>query len=59
MNKRRLKKLIKKSNVLNIYCYLGGKARTKSQDVTIHKYGISIECCEYIPYKFVRRIIAV
>ena len=57
MNKRKLKKLIKKSNNIDIYAFLYGRNRTKSSDITFHKYGIRIENCVYIPYYFIERVI--
>ena len=57
MNKRRLKKLIKKSKIINICCETDYEEHINGNDISFHKYGFDVGEYVYYPYTWIRRVI--
>lgn len=57
MNKRRLKKLLKKSKIISIYAKHDYSEHINSNDVSFHKYGFAIGGYVYYPYNWIKRVI--
>ena len=56
MNKRRLKKLIKKSKFVSVYAIDGYNPHVNVCDITFHKYGISIYSSICYPYNWIIKV---
>ena len=57
MNKRKLKKLIKKSKIISIYGETDYEEHIDINDVSFHKYSFDVGGCVYYPYNWIRRVI--
>ena len=56
MNKRRLKKLIKKSKFVSVYAIDGYNPHVNVCDITFHKYGFSIYSSICYPYNWIIKV---
>lgn len=57
MNKRKLKKLIKKSKIISIYGETDYEEHIDTNNVSFHKYGFNVGEYVYYPYNWIRRVI--